>query len=118
MYKRLTNKNKTTNDNHVFVFHSNGSQELSTHGGRDGVKTGSARNIILRPPRVYEHPDSVKRQKKKVKEKSMRKARGTTSRYDELMKNSTVVSSSSDLDVSLTNAETAHQILDKINNSK
>ena len=67
MYKRLTNKNKTTNDNHVFVFHSNGSQESSTYGGRDGVNTGSARNIILRPPRVFEHPNSMKRQKKKVK---------------------------------------------------
>ena len=117
MYKRLTNKNKTTNDNHVFVFHSNGSQELSTHGGH-GVNTGSARNIILRPPRVFEHPNSMKRQKKKVKKKNMHKSGGVNSRYDELMENSKVVPSSSDPAVSLTNAEVTHQILDEINNAK
>ena len=118
MYKRLTNKNKTTNDNHVFVFHSNGSQESSTYGGRDGVNTGSARNIILRPPRVFEHPNSMKRQKKKVKKKNMHKSGGGNSRYDELMENSKVVPSSSDPAVSLTNAEVAHEILDEINNAK
>ena len=88
------------------------------HGGRDGVNTGSARNIILRPPRVHEHPNSVRRQKTKVKKKNMHKSGRGNSRYDELMENSKVEPSSSDPAVSLTNAEMPQQILDEINNAK
>ena len=83
MYKRLTKKNKTTNKNHVFVFHTNNNTSPTTTSsmGNNNKSSPNNNNVILRPPRVYEHPNSIKRKKKKNQNNN---TLSTSQTYDKL----------------------------------